>query len=559
MKYYPYILLLFLLQACVKLELTPPAEPSTGSFYTNQTQLELAVNDLYKIDFWGNDNEQYTDNYWHRGQLGNAVTFGTMNSDDGMVQAYWSLAYKAIARVNTFLENKDKAANNTPAEVMTRLEAEMRLIRAYQYSRLITHFGDVPFLTTQVSLEEAPAITRTSKEEILNFIFDELDFAANILPETYPASAVKRLTKGAALSIKARTALQMGEWLVARDASKAVLDLAAAGVYNLHPTYEQLFLKAGETSKELIISIPRDEAQKVFTTGTPVQDQLPRNTGGFGAQIPTREMMDAYECIDGLPIDESSLYNPLDPFANRDPRLRATIVPFNSLWLGHYYQPHPDTLTVLSTAQNARVSNRDCRTVATFASYTGFLWKKGIDQSWADKKSEDSDAIIIRLAEMYLTYAEAKLELGEIDASLFEALNKVRARAYGVAFAETGLYPAVSTTDAVELRKIIRRERRIELAKEGIRYMDLIRWRLAEKALTKPVIGLPDPAVQDRARWPFPGVTPLDEDGIADYSSFGNQVKVVAQRNFDASRQYLWPIPALEIRVNPNLEQNPNY
>ena len=89
--------------------------------------------------------------------------------------------------------------------------------------------------------------------------------------------------------------------------------------------------------------------------------------------------------------------------------------------------------------------------------------------------------------------------------------------------------------------------------------MDLIRWRLAEKALTKPVIGLPDPAVQNRLKWPFPGVTQIDEDGIADYSAFGNDVKIVAQRSFDKSRQYLWPIPALEIRVNPKLEQNPNY
>ena len=89
--------------------------------------------------------------------------------------------------------------------------------------------------------------------------------------------------------------------------------------------------------------------------------------------------------------------------------------------------------------------------------------------------------------------------------------------------------------------------------------MDLIRWKLAEKALTKPVIGLPDPAAQNRAKWPFPGVTPIDDDGIADYSGFGNDVKVVAQRSFDKNRQYLWPVPALERRVNPNLTQNPNY
>ena len=85
--------------------------------------------DLYRLDFWSNDNEQFTDNYWHRGQLGNAVTFGTMNSEDATAQAYWTICYKAIARVNTFIANKDRAAATTPPAVMTVLEAEMRLIK----------------------------------------------------------------------------------------------------------------------------------------------------------------------------------------------------------------------------------------------------------------------------------------------------------------------------------------------------------------------------------------------------------------------------------------------
>ena len=290
-----------------------------------------------------------------------------------------------------------------------------------------------------------------------------------------------------------------------------------------------------------------------------MQDQIPRNAGGFGAQIPTREMVDAYECIDGKPIDESPLYNPLDPFKDRDPRLTASIVEFNTQWMGYSYQPHPDTLTVFSSKENKRVSNRDTRSVAAFASFTGFLWKKGIDESWADKKSEDNDAIIIRFAEMLLTYAEAKIELNEIDASVLDAVNMVRARAYNVPVTATTLYPAITTTDPIELRRIVRRERRVEFPREGLRYMDLIRWKLAEKALTRPVIGLPDPLVQNRSKWPFPGVTPIDEDGIADYSGFGNDVKIVAQRNFDKTRQYLWPIPSIELRVNPKLTQNPNY
>ena len=559
MKKIYFLLFITGLISCNKLDLNPLSEPSTATFYSNQTELELAVNDLYRLDFWGNDNEQFSDNYWHRGQLGNSVTFGTMNAEDPTAQALWTSCYKAIARVNTFLANKDRASANTLAATITQFEAEMRLIRAYQYSRLITHFGDVPFLITPVKLEESYGITRTSKDEILEFIFTELDFAAANLPQSYGGSALKRLTKGAALAVKARIALYMERWSEAKDAAYAVMQLTGPGSYSLSNSYSQLFLKSGETSSELIISIPRDEAQKVFTSGTNVQDQIPRNAGGFGAQIPTREMVDAYECIDGKPIDESPLYNPLDPFKDRDPRLTASIVEFNTQWMGYSYQPHPDTLTVFSSKENKRVSNRDTRSVAAFASFTGFLWKKGIDESWADKKSEDNDAIIIRFAEMLLTYAEAKIELNEIDASVLDAVNMVRARAYNVPVTATTLYPAITTTDPIELRRIVRRERRVEFPREGLRYMDLIRWKLAEKALTRPVIGLPDPLVQNRSKWPFPGVTPIDEDGIADYSGFGNDVKIVAQRNFDKTRQYLWPIPSIELRVNPKLTQNPNY
>lgn len=264
------------------------------------------------------------------------------------------------------------------------------------------------------------------------------------------------------------------------------------------------------------------------------------------------------------------MYNPLDPFTNRDPRLIATIVPFynnspstvvprTSYWLGYNYNPHPDSAQVWSNKLGRKVTNNDTRAVAPFASFTGFVFKKGVAQNWSDTHKEDNDAIIIRFAEILLTYAEAKIELGQADATVLDAINKVRARAYGVPVSQTASYPAITTLDLTQLKNVLRRERRVEFAFEGLRYMDLIRWKLAEKALTRPVIGLPDPVNQNRAKWPFPGVTPIDDDGIADYSGFGADVKVLFQRNFDKSKQYLWPLPAVEVRANPKLTQNPNY
>lgn len=549
------------LASCHKLDLNPPSEPSSGNFYTNQTELELAVNDLYRLDFWSNDNELFSDNDLHRGQqLQNAVISGTMTSEEASVRTYWLTCYRAIARANTFLANKDKAAASTPAGVIKQYEAEMRLIRAYQYARLIIHFGDVPLLTEPIPLEEAYGISRTAKNEVLDFLLAELDFAAANLPATWPTASVKRLTKGAAFAIKARTALYMGQWTIGKAAADSVIQLANAGVYNLHPNFTQLFLKDGELSKEIIWSVPRDEKQKVFGGAEGlVKEHMARTAGGYGAIIPSRDVVDAFECTDGLPIDESPLYDPRQPFKNRDPRLTATVVEFGTPWMGYSYQPHPDSVTTRNYKTGAMVPNFDNRAVREFASFTGFLWKKGIDQSWADRLVEDNDAIIVRLAEMLLTYAEAKIELGEADQSVLDAINKVRARAYGVPYTATASYPALTTLDPVALKKIVRRERRVEFVKEGLRYMDLIRWRLAEKVLTRPVIGIPDPAKQDRNKWPFPGATPLDDDGIADYSGFGADVKILVERKFDKSKQYLWPIPAIERRVNPNITQNDNY
>lgn len=542
--------------ACVKLDLNPLSESSTGNFYANQTELEMAVNDLYRLVFWQNSNEEHSDNLWNRGDGGNAITYGTLDAENGTVGTFWLNAYKAIGRATVFLEKKDNGADNTPESVMQRMEGEARLARAYQYARLIAHFGDVPLLTESIMLEDSYTLPRTDKNVVMDFIFHELDLAADLLPVSYSDGELKRATKGAALGIKARTALYMGEWSVARDAAAAVIALADEGVYTLHPDYRRLFLADGALSNEIMISIPRSE-EHGFVGGS--RNHISRNNGGYASVLPTWDIMDAYECIDGLPIDESPLYDPSAPFANRDPRLTNTIVEFGTPWLGFSYQPHPDSTQVWSYQDGRMVSNADSRGVGEFASYTGLLLKKGIDESWLEAQREDNDRIIMRYAEMLLTYAEAKVELNEIDESFFDALNQVRARAYGVSVGETSAYPAVTTTNVDALRTLIKRERRVELAYEGLRYMDLIRWRLAEKALGRPLYGLPDPENQDRDKWLFAGPPAIDADGIPDYSELGSHVKQIAERNFDASRQYLWPIPASERRINDELTQNPNY
>ena len=168
---------------------------------------------------------------------------------------------------------------------------------------------------------------------------------------------------------------------------------------------------------------------------------------------------------------------------------------------------------------------------------------------------------------MLLTYAEAKIEANDIDQSVLDAINQVRARAYKKDYAAATGYPKVTTQDRDKLRQIVRIERRMELAFEGsIRYMDIIRWKLAEKVLNLPNYGLLDKdelinKVVNKNKWFFPYTPEIDEDGIADFTPMYNEglIKIIVQRNFDTAKNYLWPIPSQEIITNPNLGQNDNY
>lgn len=564
MKYFPKILPLFgllILGSCADLNIDPTSSSASGTFYSNQKELEIAVNDLYQEFIYKIDKDEWGDDQWIRGEITNPVTNSTINSQTGFVNAYWADLYKGISRATTLLENMQRAKDKVPDAVFKRIEAEARFVRAYCYAILISHFGDVVFYGETVSLAASYDLPRTDKKTILDFIFKELDAAALVLPQSYAASEIRRISKSSALGIKARIALYMGEYAMARDASKAIMDLK---IHSLFPDYRTLFTKEGENSSEIILSLPQSiSLGNVYEPTANVRNYISRNSGGFGAWIPTWSMLDIYECTDGQTIDKSQLYDPHLPFKNRDPRMTMSIVELGTSWLGFTYQSHPDSTKVYSAKLGSRVNNNDTRSVAQFASYTGFIWKKRVDQSWADLQMAENPIIVLRYADVLLMYAEAKIELKDIDQSVLDAINAVRARAYGKKSPDESGYPKIATADQAALRSILRRERRVELVLEGLRYMDLIRWRLADKALNTDVPGLNDPTKQDRKQWPFTStlLPRIDENGLVFHDRIiqAGFARKIAGYKFEASRQYLWPIPASERLLNPKLTQNPGY
>jgi len=551
---------LFVFTACSDLDLTPLSEGSSASWYSDDTEIEMAINDLYRDAFWQVDADEWTDDWCYRGTT-NEVTGGTMSGDWSTGEDWWSKTYKAIARVTTLIENLDQITDEISETTLNQYKADAHFNRAAQYAKLIAHWGDVVFYTTTMGLDESFTVSKTDKETILQAIYDDYDYAASLLPLSYSNSENKHATKGAALAMKARIALYMGDYEVAHDAAKACIDL---GIYKLYPDFSELFLSSTKNTVETIFSLPRSvELDVAFTD---CKNYITRNSGGWAAKDPSWELFCSFLCTDGLPIDESLLFDPHQPFKNRDPRCAETIVEFQTEHLGYIYQPHPDSLTCYSSKSDNYVKNNDTRANAQYASFNGLVWKKGIDSDWTDDFKTDPEKIIIRYADVLLIYAEAKIELDEIDESTLNAINQVRARAYGVALEDVSSYPAVTTTDQTKLRQILRTERRMEFALEGIRYMDIIRWKLADKVLNIPVYGMLDvddlrTKVVNIGLWFFPSTPEIDKDGVADFSGMYNAglIKLLGVRSFDASRQYLWPIPSKEILINDNLEQNPGY
>ena len=560
------------LAACESMDLVPKSQGNTESWYTNETELRLASNDFYILGYWHEplgSSEQWTDNTTYRqtnrnpGSKG-TILDGTMNGQQYEVYALWQQSFKLIARANTMLENMHKAKDNVTEAVYNRFAGEAYFCRACKYADLLFFYGDVPYADQTLTIKEALSRGRKPKKEVIPLVYEDFDKAIAGLPKSYGKDETIHPTKGAALAMKARFALYMGDYEIAAKAAKECMEL---GIYSLEPDYAKLFKQTTKLNDEKVFALPRSIEQEVILDSWIVKNGRPRNAGGYGSYNPSWDLLASYLCTDGLPIDESPLFDPRNPFKNRDPRCTMTIVEFNTEHCGFEYDPSPASKTVMNYTTGKTQSNQDTRIVNQYASYTGLLWKKGIDASWAVDQKVEQDYIVIRYADVLLIYAEAMIELNQIDDSVLKAINMVRARAYGVSVEDTENYPEVTVQNQSELRRALRIERRMEFAMENQRLQDLMRWRLAEKALNGyNYIMLIDPTdllnnVVNKNLWFWSTTPQIDEDGLADFSALFNAgyCSRGAQRIFP-EREYLWPLPTHDVNLCPNLlPNNPGY
>jgi SusD family. len=510
------------------LDVVSPTSVSDNIFWTQEADAQLFVTGTYSaLPGWFDvmTFDGLTDNGAVNRQFDNRYIYtdGTADPQSGYSRGLWNQFYNGVARSNLLLANIDRIpANKIDPTKKARYIAEAKFLRGVFYLQLTSMFGDVPMPLTPQTDATARAFTNTPSAKVYDQIISDFDAAAAVLPSSYTGSDYGRATKWAAIAFKARAALYAGRLQVAADAAKLVMD---GGVFQLHPSYSQLFTYAGETNKEVIFAHTYAKTTQATGQNNNVFGEYgPPTNSAAGHVVPIRSLLDAYQMIDGKDIATSPLYKP-NPypnatgtmFDNRDPRMAATILYPGASWDGGTFDSRPIGLSSKPEAFNLGNEN---------VSVTGLNIRKYIDLTdKADRGNGGIDFMLMRYADVLLMYAEAKVDLGQADASALAALNAVRTRAGMPALA------AVTQAD-------VRYERRVELAFEGLRLFDIRRWKIAAAVM------------------PIPQVT-----GIDYINASGAKVTMgqpASARVFPA-RAYLWPIPQAERDLNPGLAQNPGY
>lgn len=536
--------LTFFVSCDKELDLYPLDQVSDGSFWKSPSDFEKAANAFYGAlpGFANGGYDQDSDIAVGNGS--NTISNGSLTIDGG---PGWSGQYATIRATTRLIENYEEAVSIK--EDIARYAAEARFFRAMTYHNLVSMFGDVPLVKRVLDLDsEELDAPRTKRSEVNVFILEDLDWAiANLPLESELAPKEKgRVTKGAALALKSRVFLFEGTWakyhgegdsgtylLESIEASQMLIDSGEYEIYmgsSANTAYRNLFLEQGEGSKESILA-------RRFNESLEISHNTTRWIMTF-YNVPTKQLADTYVCIDGLPIDKSSLFQGYDlmasEFQNRDPRMSQTmIVPgteFNYLGLRTY------------------IPNIGGTNESTPSGYMPFKFVSDDENSQLGRCFYDF--MVMRYAEVLLNHAEALYEKnGSIsDIELDMTINKLRDRV-GVAH----LTNALVTGNGLSMLEEIRNERTVELAFEGFRYNDLRRWKQAENKLPVHLLGVKYTNTEYENSPPNNNKTlNIDFDGFV-------IVDDEERRSWD-DKLYLFPVPVEQIKLNPNLlPQNPGW
>ncbi len=446
------------------LEKYPTTSIAAGTFWTSESDVKMGLTGCYaklKGDYltWTRSTlDAAVDNGYCKGYY-NAnynLQTGTLDPDNCSIQSsLYSAAYSGISVCNVFLMNFKKAG--LPSATANIYEAEAKFLRAFYYFELAQRWGGVVIYREVPSNIDDLKIAKSTEEEVYNFIKEDLNFAVGNLPDVAYSSG--HAVKASALALQARIALFRGKWDEVISAANAII---SSGKYSLTTDLRSCFIhQEGQlTCPEILFSVKylstTDGRQLETDYGSEVC--LFRESG----LVPTKDLIDEYETGD----------------------LRVKKWYFNS----------PDMITF---TREDGFAYAGCETMYSYYGLIKFaaIWDDQLYQSAMRSIITGHDFVIFRLSEVYLMYAEAMVEKGggsTTDTNALKYVNTIRTRA--------NVAPYTTTLTRENLRK----ERRREMAFEGLRYFDVQRWKIGSTLTGKVIFGNNKITWNDKFyRWPF--------------------------------------------------------
>lgn len=578
------LMLLLVASSCNKdfLDTTPKSDFSSADVWADPALSQTFVNGIYaSVDhsFAKYMKAVYVDE-GHRRDNSSILNFNRsqMTPDNIMgwsTQPTWNALYSKIRRCNLVIENLSTAEFDADDMI-----GEARFLRAWFYYHLTAMYGGVPIVSAPFGLEDDFAVSRDPYADCIQFIVDDLDAAADLLPPVQTGANNGRATKGAALALKARVLLyaasdlynttvfpgyanpelvgytggdRIARWRAAKDAAKAVIDMNLYNLYKAEPqpgdsvarNYTEIFLSKGT---------PEDIWVRYYTSGTINNDNNlvvmngPNGYGGQGNNAVIGNLVDAFEMQDGSKFDWNDPAMAEFPYSNREPRFYANVLfegakwtnrpaysadldPFNIVHVGYFERWDGDKVVV-----EPGIDSRNSPFQPGNSGQTLYLCRKFLDPNVPAVEGgvgQEVPTRYMRYAEVLLNYAEACIELGE-DEEARIYINKIRTRA--------GLPDITESGDA--LRERYRHERRIELMYEDHRFFDVRRWVIAPEAYNINVYkaNVLYKLLPDKTTSPVPTIFH----------------EVLETRSWD-NKTYFFPILRDEINKDGQLIQNPGY
>jgi len=487
-------------------------QPAGDQPFTSANDVNLALNGVYSVlqsntMYGGNLNgfqgypgyDAIGDNAFNQYKWEGPGIFmeGNLTPASNPVLSHWNDLYRGISRVNLVIQKLEQVeGGGLTSEQVAEYLGQAYFLRALFNFNLAVFFEDAPLITEPQTIADS-YVPKNSYEEITVQVVEDLMFASENLPDRHPDELYGYATRGAALALFARVQLYNGNF----DGVNGVIDLSneVMGLgYSLHPNYAELFTPEHETSPEIIFSV-RFKRELGFNNGETFSATF---LGTPKVDIrPMPNLVNSYHDINGQPVNDVSAL----PAEQRDPRANATIFFEGDVFLEDI--------------------NRFYGVPPVAKGPTGFATKKYLRKNESDEEGVRSfsagsqDFYVIRYADVLLMKAEALAETGDVPGAS-ALVNEVRARVGmpSVEFVE-------GTVTQPEMIEIVRHERRVELAMEGLRFMDLKRWGVMEEAFNRAAA---DPV------GPFNPV-------------------------YQGRKSEVFPIPQSELDVNPNLVQHPEW